>query len=74
MEKGELVSMKEGWGREGARKEVEGRGWSVGVEALESLKGKSSLHCQDLQLCRGKEKRGQAAEQLRSTVAGLNSQ
>ena len=50
MEKGELVSMKECWDREGARKEVESRGWSVGMEAVESLKGKPSLHSQDLQL------------------------
>ena len=44
VEEGVLVLVKQGRGREGAREEVQGWGWSVRVETLESLECQPSLH------------------------------
>ena len=38
-----LVLVKQGWGREGAREEVQGWGRGAGVEALESLECQPSV-------------------------------
>ena len=46
-----MVFMQEGLGREGAREEVEGWGWSLRMEALESLKCLSPVYSKHFKLC-----------------------
>ena len=61
--------MQEGLGREGAREEVEGWGWSLRMEALESLKCSSSVHSEDFKLGWREEEGRQAAEKFRCRIA-----
>ena len=71
VEEGELVLVDQCRGRERARKEVQGWGWSLGVETLESLQGQPPVDREHIHLCRGEQEGGQTTEKLGGRVAGL---
>ena len=53
-----LVLMYQCRGRERARQEVKGWGWSPGVETLESLQSQPSVDRKNFHLRRGEKERG----------------
>ena len=74
VEEGELVLVNQCRGRERARQEVEGWGWSPRMEALESLQSQPSMDREYSHLRWGEQEGGQATEQLWGRVAGLHPQ